>query len=54
VESSLDELGRELAENAGLGFPLGALIDILTASDARIYKALAELIEAGVLRVEPA
>ncbi len=54
VESTLDELGRELAENAGLGFPLGALIDILTASDARIYKALAELIEAGVLRVEPA
>ena len=50
VRSTLDDLGRELVENAAMGFPLGALVDILTASDARIYKVMAELIASGVLQ----
>ena len=53
VESTLDEIGREIAENARMGFPLGAMLDMLTCSDARIYKTVAELIEAGVLRIAP-
>jgi Tfp pilus assembly protein PilZ len=52
LEPTLDPLSLELAGNADLGFPLGALLDILTATDARIYHALSDLIEAGVLRVE--
>lgn len=49
VEGSLDEVARELAANAEMGFPLAALLDILPASDARIYKSLAELLEAGIV-----
>jgi Tfp pilus assembly protein PilZ len=49
VGTGLDELVAELAANAELGFPLAALLDILPASDARIYQALAELIEAGIV-----
>jgi len=51
LASTLDELGRDIAEHARMGFPLGAMLDMLTSSDARIYKTLTELIEAGVLRV---
>jgi len=51
VASTLDELSRSIAEHARMGFPLGAMLDMLTSSDARIYKTLTELIEAGVLRV---
>lgn len=54
VAPELGDLSREVAENAALGFPLGALLDILTASDVQIYKALAELIEGGVLRIAAA
>ena len=50
VRSTLDDLGRELVENAAMGFPLGALVDILAASDVRIYKVVAELIAGGVLQ----
>jgi Tfp pilus assembly protein PilZ len=49
VESTLDEIGREIAENARMGFPLGAMLDMLACSDARIYKTVNELVEAGVL-----
>jgi len=52
VSSTLDEAGREIAENARMGFPLGAILDMLSYSDARIYKTVTELIEAGVLRIE--
>jgi Tfp pilus assembly protein PilZ len=52
VEPTLDDVGRELAENALMGFPLGAMLDMLAFSDARIYKALTELIEGGILHVE--
>ena len=31
-----------------MGFPLGAMLDMLASSDARIYKTV---IEAGVLRI---
>lgn len=50
LESSLDDLGRELVANIELGFPMGALLDILPISDARIYQQLAGLIEAGIVR----
>lgn len=51
VASTLDEVGREVAEHARMGFPLSAMLDMLASSDARIYKAAAELIEAGVLNI---
>jgi Tfp pilus assembly protein PilZ len=51
VSSTLDEVGREVAENARMGFPLGAILDMLSCSDARIYKAVTELVEAGVLKI---
>jgi hypothetical protein len=49
VASTLDELACEIAEHARMGFPLGAMLDMLASSDARIYKTVTELIEAGVL-----
>jgi hypothetical protein len=52
VASTLGEVGVSLAENAQIGFPLGAMLDMLTSSDAQIYRAVYDLIEAGVLRVE--
>jgi len=52
VASTLDEIGLEIAENARMGFPLGAILDMLACSDARIYKTVAELIEAGILNIE--
>ena len=52
LEPTLDDVGRELSENALMGFPLGAMLDMLSFSDARIYKALAELIESGILHRE--
>jgi len=51
VESTLDEVGSEIAKNARMGFPLGAMLDMLAYSDAQIYKAVIELIEAGVLKI---
>jgi hypothetical protein len=52
VEPTLDPLGRRVCDNAGMGFPLGALLDMLTESDAEIYRCLVELVEGGVLRIE--
>ena len=52
VASTLDEIGLEIVENARMGFPLGAMLDMLSCSDARIYKTVSELVEAGVLNVE--
>jgi hypothetical protein len=49
VKSDLDPLRLEIAENARMGFPLGAILDILTISDAAILTALADLIEAGIV-----
>ena len=51
VAATLDEVGREIAENARMGFPLGAMLDMLACSDAQIYKTVIELIEAGVLSI---
>jgi hypothetical protein len=51
VASTLDDIGREIAENARMGFPLGAMLDMLACSDARIYKTITEMIEAGVLSI---
>jgi hypothetical protein len=52
VASTLDDIGREVAEHARMGFPLSAMLDMLASSDARIYKTVSELIEAGALRIE--
>jgi Tfp pilus assembly protein PilZ len=49
VKSDLDPLRLEIAENAGMGFPLGTILDILTISDAAILMALADLIEGGIV-----
>jgi Tfp pilus assembly protein PilZ len=49
VKSNLDPLRLEIAENAGMGFPLGAILDILTIGDAAILMALADLIEGGIV-----
>jgi Tfp pilus assembly protein PilZ len=49
VKSDLDPLRLEIAENAGMGFPLGAILDILTISDAAVLMALADLIEGGIV-----
>jgi len=52
VASTIDQIGHEVADNARMGFPLGAMLDMLSSSDARIYKTVSELIEAGVLVVD--
>ena len=52
VVSTLDEVGREVAEHARMGFPLGAMLDMLACSDAQIYKTVIELIESGVVSIE--
>jgi hypothetical protein len=52
VEPELDDVGREIVEHAQMGFPLSAMLDMLTCSDARIYKTVSELTDAGVLRIE--
>jgi len=49
VGSELGPVHLEVADNAGMGFPPAALLDILPESDAAIYRALAELIDVGVL-----
>ncbi len=51
VTDSLDEVSRELIENAALGFPLVTLVDMASASDVQVYKAISELVDAGVLRL---
>jgi hypothetical protein len=49
--AGLSPVEKEVAENAGMGFPPVALLDIVSASDAQIHRALAELIDVGVLRL---
>ncbi len=51
IASVLDEVGREVAEHARMGFPIGAMLDMIAASDARIYKTIVELIESGALSI---
>jgi hypothetical protein len=51
AKPDLDPLELALADNAGAGFPLGALLDILPSSDVDIYKALCRLLGDGVLAV---
>lgn len=51
LEGSLDEVSRELVANAAIGFPLVTLVDMASASDAQVYKAISELVDAGVLRM---
>jgi len=49
VKSDLDPLQLEIGENVGMGFPLGAILDIMTVSDAEILLTLADLIEGGIV-----
>lgn len=51
AKADLAGLRAELVENARMGFPLGAILDILPADDAEIYKALSGLVSDGVLAV---
>jgi hypothetical protein len=50
IATALDAVSDEIVENVRMGFPLGALLDMLACSDARILKSVADLIEAGVLK----
>jgi hypothetical protein len=52
VEPTLNELARKITENAEMGFPLGAMIDMIPNTDADIYKTVTDLIESGILRIE--
>jgi hypothetical protein len=52
LEVDADDVGHALVENAKMGFPMSALLDLLPVSDSLIYQKLAELIEAGILRPE--
>ena len=52
VAPTLNDLGRKLAEDAQMGFPLGTMLDMIPSTDADIYKRITELIEAGILRFE--
>lgn len=51
AKAELGPLEAAIADNAGAGFPLGALLDILPESDVAIYKALCKLLGDGVLAV---
>jgi hypothetical protein len=52
VELTLDDLGRKIADNAEMGFPLGAMLDMIPSTDVEIYKTVTDLIEAGILHIE--
>jgi hypothetical protein len=52
LSQELEPLALELCENAALGFPVDVLLDMLAASDARIYATLLELLDAGILRID--
>ncbi len=52
LKAELEPLQQEIAENARMGFPPVALLDILPEADATIYRVLAELIEIGILRID--
>ncbi len=51
LSANLDELSREIVANAALGFPVAALLDMASVSDVAVYKAITELIDAGVMRL---
>lgn len=54
LATQLDEVQLEIAEHVCMDFPLGAILDILIHGDGVIYKALAELLDSGVIsRREP-
>jgi len=49
IRTDLGPVHGEIAENAAMGFSPIALLDILPESDATIFQALADLIDAGAL-----
>ncbi len=51
LEGELDEIQLEFADYAAAGFTLGAILDVITATDAAIYQALAGLIEPEILSI---
>lgn len=53
LRSDLTDVQLELLDQAAVGFPLGVILDILTLSDASIFRALAELVESGILSLDP-
>jgi type IV pilus assembly protein PilZ len=52
ASAELDELSREIVEHAGLGFPISAILDVMSESDAAIYTVLVALRDRGILAVE--
>jgi Tfp pilus assembly protein PilZ len=52
LDASLDDLSKELVANAAMGFPVATLLDMASASDARVYKLIIDLVDAGVLCLE--
>ena len=51
LKGELDEIQLEFADYASTGFALAAILDVITATDAAIYKGLAGLVESGILSV---
>jgi len=51
AQAGFSPLQKEVFEHTGMGFPLGAIIDMLPANDAAIYQALVSLLADGVIRV---
>jgi Tfp pilus assembly protein PilZ len=52
ASAEFDELSREIVEHAGLGFPISAILDVMSESDAAIYAAMVALRDRGILAVE--
>ncbi len=52
ASEELDVLSREIVEHAELGFPISAILDVMSESDAAIYAAMVTLRERGILEVE--
>ena len=53
LRGDLTDIQLESLDQAGVGFPLGVILDNLTLSDAAIFRTLAELVESGILAPGP-
>ena len=53
LRGDLNQIQIELVDQAAVGFPLGVILDVLPSSDAAIFRALADLVESGILASQP-
>lgn len=53
LRGDLNQIQNELVDQAAVGFPLGVILDVLPSSDAAIFRALADLVESGILASQP-